>query len=275
MFWNKSKKKCVLCENDYIEKNKNATNYICPSCMSKIIGEENFKDIIKETKKLSKKPKIHNKNNSEHVYTPKVNEIIINEIHWKYFLNGNTVISCETKQEANEFLYYCNSKGLKWKNENSLIENEYREGKYWNVNKKEISFRYNKKRNGLDYSNRIFHKNLYTVKYNVIKIKNILRDIKINEGDWKGFLNLGILVNCETEQEAKEFCLYCHKKGYKWFFDDQGDDILINNSRWDIYKEKSCYSPYLTGICVLNSDNIMKEYKDTITKYKEIINRGG
>lgn len=96
-------------------------------------------------------------------------------------------------------------------------------------------------------------------------------NITINEKIWSNFVNEKLLINCETEQEAKEFCLYCHKKGYKWYFDDKGDNQLINNSRWNTFKEKSFYSPYLTGIHCGSIDNIMKQYKNNIVKYKDII----
>lgn len=49
------------------------------------------------------------------------------------------------------------------------------------------------------------------------------------------------VVNCQTEEEAKEFFKYLIKKRYKWI---SGENILINDNEWNVHKDKTCYHIY-------------------------------
>lgn len=56
---------------------------------------------------------------------------------------------------------------------------------------------------------------------------------------WKDFINNKLVVNCETEELAKEFLQYCHEQGIKW---RSGNSLLYDDdSSWEILRENTCY----------------------------------
>lgn len=72
-----------------------------------------------------------------------------------------------------------------------------------------------------------------------------------------------IVINCETEKEATEFCNWMYQKGLKW-------------SSGDKYNHKTCFSIYTSDTCYTGtghySDKLdFKETGHTIIKFKDCI----
>lgn len=50
------------------------------------------------------------------------------------------------------------------------------------------------------------------------------------------------VVNCQTEEEAKELFKYLIQKRYKWV---NGDKLLVDDNEWNVHKDKTCYHIYV------------------------------
>lgn len=73
-------------------------------------------------------------------------------------------------------------------------------------------------------------------------------------------------IHCPTQKEADEFSVLLSSAGYKW---GNGDELMFN-TRWDIYKDSTCYTygVYYASIdfYTMCGHNIIK-YK----RFKELI----
>lgn len=45
------------------------------------------------------------------------------------------------------------------------------------------------------------------------------------------------VIHCQTQKEADLLCNELHRLGYKW----AGGDSYLRDTRWDIFKENTCY----------------------------------
>ena len=62
--------------------------------------------------------------------------------------------------------------------------------------------------------------------------------------DLEKFKKENIAINCQTEEEAREFLTYLYIKGLQWC----DDRSLLKETNWDLYKEQNCYDFDITGI---------------------------
>lgn len=49
-------------------------------------------------------------------------DVKLNQELWNKFLNGEVVVNCQTENESEEFLKYCNKQKMKWCNNDNLLE---------------------------------------------------------------------------------------------------------------------------------------------------------
>jgi len=61
--------------------------------------------------------------------------------------------------------------------------------------------------------------------------------IILNEKFLKNFITKKIAVNCETEEEAREFCNWMHDNGLKWTSKDDYRELNL----WSNHKQNTCY----------------------------------
>lgn len=58
--------------------------------------------------------------------------------------------------------------------------------------------------------------------------------------DWDRFKNKEFVVNCDTEEKAKDFLDECSRKGMTW----GNGDSLLDKTNWENYKESTYYVFY-------------------------------
>ena len=92
-------------------------------------------------------------------------------------------------------------------------------------------------------------------------IKNaslILDDIFLEK-----FKTEDIVINCETQEEATEFCNWMHQKGLKWSCGDKYN----HKTYFSIYPSDTCY----TGTGHYSDKSDFKETGHTIIKFKDCV----
>lgn len=83
----------------------------------------------------------------------------------------------------------------------------------------------------------------------------------------------GKVVNCQTEEEAKEFLSFMHENGYKWM----AGNSLIEKNYWDVNGMDSCYYCYVESKNLAYGRHERYVEKDkfkviTYQQFKQLIN---
>lgn len=80
----------------------------------------------------------------------------------------------------------------------------------------------------------------------------------------------GKVVNCQTEEEAKELMEFLDKNDYFWHF--SGRRLTIGTNNWYSYKKKTCYLIYENSVCYGNKNEFKGEKIYTYQQFKQLIN---
>jgi len=108
----------------------------------------------------------------------------------------------------------------------------------------------------------IYEKNVCNANtFDLSEIKLVLDDDFI-----KKFKSEKIAINCETEQEAINFCNWMHRKGLKWF----GGDSYQDDSSYISFTSNTCYTQ-LNAIGNYSSFSFYKEKDYTIVKFSDCV----
>jgi len=84
---------------------------------------------------------------------------------------------------------------------------------------------------------------------------------------WDKFMGKRLVVNCQTEEEAKKFLEYCDSKGLKW----NGGDSLLRGTLYQGYGEETCYTSTVT--CG-NKEYFEREPDFEVVTYSEMFGEG-
>lgn len=80
----------------------------------------------------------------------------------------------------------------------------------------------------------------------------------------------GKVVNCQTEEEAKELMEFLDKNGYFWNI--SGRRLTIGTNNWYSYKKKTCYIIYESSVCYGNKNEFKGKKIYTYEQFKQLIN---
>lgn len=88
-----------------------------------------------------------------------------------------------------------------------------------------------------------------------------------NEERVDKFKNEDIVINCETEEEAKAFIKWCFANDLKWTNED------VNTTYFNNYKENTCYSYLYQGAPVLKFARLRFYFNNglKVIKYKDFM----
>lgn len=82
----------------------------------------------------------------------------------------------------------------------------------------------------------------------------------------------GKVVNCQTEEEAKEFLSFMHENGYKWC----SGDTTISKTYWEVNRNNTvyCFDVVYEDISYGDKGMVDKEKYQTTTyqQFKQLIN---
>lgn len=87
----------------------------------------------------------------------------------------------------------------------------------------------------------------------------------IPEEFWDRWKTEKIAVNCETENESKEFLVEADKRGFKW----SSGNFLLNHLCWHVYEDETCYYHNCNGACYADTD-FYKSHGYAIIYYSDL-----
>ena len=87
----------------------------------------------------------------------------------------------------------------------------------------------------------------------------------IPEEFWDRWKPEKIAVNCETENESKEFLVEADKRGFKW----NSGNFLLNHLCWHVYEDETCYCHNYNGACYADTD-FYKSHGYAIIYYSDL-----
>lgn len=167
--------------------------------------------------------------------------------HWTSFKNGKVIVNCPTEDLAKQFLGYCEEKGINWRSGDPASSKTYFE---------ELGDQLCYDTTLLDGMTRasIWEHQMYAPEIPILQFqgfgslkKNPEKSVKaiFNPSISKENLNLikGMIegkwvLNCKTEEVAKELLKYLDSKGYAW----TSGYSLVEDTHFTSYKSETCYS---------------------------------
>lgn len=177
--------------------------------------------------------------------------------HWDKFINNKLVVNCPTQKLANEFHDYCNTQNITWFG-NTIKDN------YWR--NENTCYRY---QNSLTFADIEHYEN---DNYLVVEFEgfNIAEEFNI-EKHWSKFENGELIVNCKSEESAKEFLSYCESKDYRWSCNKPTEVNYWNKNKENTFYGE-CHGKYL-WYNNLSENNYASKFK--VVEFKEITNDKG
>ncbi|SNS23624.1 hypothetical protein SAMN05446037_1006153 [Anaerovirgula multivorans] len=174
-------------------------------------------------------------------------ELRIKTIEQLQKLGKKDVIRCKTLDLATEFLAKLHSKGYRWASHDSLVGESN-----WDKYGSQTCYFVEGKQ--LCYSDDLYFER------NGFKIYEF-------EG-WEDELNIkkGMIIHCETEQQAIRLLEDLDRRGYKWL---SGSSLTLHAS-WGIHKEETCYS-IGSGMVQYASLGFYKRSGSEVTKFSDLL----